>query len=367
MIKRKVKLYYKYLIQIIFKQLYGKILIPKKKNILLKKIEINHSLFKSFTNKNYNIYSIKNARIFTDNNENVAIIKNNKILPKVSFQQIRGNLRSVKFNSIIQKGTTSFVKKISGRVFNLCQGASGNNYFHFIFDILPKLYLLNLKINLKKIDYFYLSDPKEWQIKIFKKLGINENKLLSSKKNKHIFADEILAVDHPWYNKGTIQNQVQKLPSWIVLHNNKILKKNSKKFICNKKIFLDRSNSLYNHCQIENPKDLKVLLEQNDFSLYRPEKIDFEKQIFLFKNASVIIGAHGAAFTNIIFCKPNTKIIEIMPVNHYNKKCERISKILKLKYFRIVTKKNDSDKQYPYKISLENKHLNLINKIINFN
>ena len=80
MIKRKIKLYYKYLIQIIFRQLYGKILIPKKKNTLLKKIEINHSLFKSFTNKNYNIYSIKSARIFTDNNENVAIIKNNKII-----------------------------------------------------------------------------------------------------------------------------------------------------------------------------------------------------------------------------------------------------------------------------------------------
>ena len=89
--------------------------------------------------------------------------------------------------------------------------------------------------------------------------------------------------------------------------------------------------------------------------------------MFLFKNASVIIGAHGAAFSNIIFCKPNTTIIEIMPVNHYNKKCQMISKILKLRYFRIVTKKNDSDIYFRYKISLENKHLNLINKIINHN
>jgi hypothetical protein len=367
MIKKKIKLYYKFFIQIIFKLLYGKILIPKNKGSLLKKIEINHKSFKSFQNKNYHIYIVKDARIFTDNNENVAIIKNNKILPKISFQQIRGNLRSVKFNSVIKQGTTSFVKKVSGKVFNLCQGASGNNYFHFIFDILPKLYLLNSKIDFKKIDFFYVSNPKKWQIKIFKILGINENRLLSSKKNKHIFANEILAVDHPWYNKGTIQNQVKKLPNWIIFHNRDVFKKISEKFTCNKKIFLDRSQSAYNHCQIENPKDLEALLKQKKFGIYQPEKLSFKKQMFLFKNASVIIGAHGAAFSNIIFCKPNTTIIEIMPVNHYNKKCQRISKILKLRYFRIVTKKNDSDIYFRYKISLENKHLNLINKIINHN
>ena len=38
-----------------------------------------------------------------------------------------------------------------------------------IFDILPKLYLLNSKIDFKKIDFFYVSNPKKWQIKIFKR------------------------------------------------------------------------------------------------------------------------------------------------------------------------------------------------------
>ena len=157
MIKKKIKLYYRVLVHIFFNYLYGKILIPKNKGSLLKKIEINHKSFKSFQNKNYHIYTVKDARIFTDNNENVAIIKNNKILPKISFQQIRGNLRSIKFNSVIKQGTTSFIKKVKGKVFNLCQGGSGNNYFHFIFDILPKLYLLNSKINLNKIDFFYFN------------------------------------------------------------------------------------------------------------------------------------------------------------------------------------------------------------------
>ena len=65
-----------------------------------------------------------------------------------------------------------------------------------------------------------------------------------------------------------------------------------------------------------------------------------------------MIGAHGAAFTNIIFCKPKTKIVEIIPSDHPNKKCKRISKVLNFKYYRIKTKPNNKDKNFPFKISL---------------
>ena len=77
-----------------------------------------------------------------------------------------------------------------------------------------------------------------------------------------------------------------------------------------------------------------------------------------------MVGAHGAAFANIIFCKPKTKIIEIIPSNHPNKQCERISKILNLRYFRIKTKPDDTDVNYPFKIYLENKDLKLMEKAI---
>ena len=79
----------------------------------------------------------------------------------------------------------------------------------------------------------------------------------------------------------------------------------------------------------------------------------------------MVIGAHGAAFTNLIFCKPGTKVIEIIPSDHPNEKCKRISKILNLKYFRIETKPNNSDKNFPFKIILDKKTLKSIEKIIN--
>ena len=363
MIKKMLKFYYKVLSQSFFKFLYGKVIISKSTSNLIKKIKINDSVFRSYKNQYYYFYTIKNARIFTDNNENVAIIKNNTLISDVSFQQINGRLRSAKYNSTLKKGTTSIIKKIEGKVFNLCQGGSGNNYFHFLFDIIAKIHLVRAKISLKEIDFFYLAEPKKYQIQILKFFGIKKSKLISSKRYKHIFADEILAVDHPWYQNGFIQHNIKKIPSWVIHENKKIFLPKSK-IKTKAKIFLDRSLSKYNHCQISNFKTLKDILRKKKIKIYQPEKISFKSQINLLRRSNLVIGAHGAAFANIIFCKPRTKVIEIIPSNHPNRQSERICKILKLKYFRIQTKPVKIDINYPYKIYLEKKDLELIKKII---
>ena len=364
MIKKKIKLYYKNIISKTFENIHGKVFLKKNTSFLLDISQVNDPFFRSFKNKKYNIYRIKKARIFTDNNENVAVIKSNLLIPQLSFQQIKGKLHHAKYNSVINKGTPSLIKKFSGTVLNLTQGGSGNNYFHFFFDIIPKIYLVQKHIK-KKINFYYVSAPKKWQIKIFKILDITENTLINSFKNKHIFADEIISLDHPWYQKGYFQDQVKKIPRWIVLANRKIFLNKAKKTKITKKIFLDRSSSKFNHCQIYNQKEVDKWIKKNNIEAYKPEKLSLEKQIYLFNKASIILGAHGAAFTNIIFCKPGTKIIEIIPANHPNRKCERISKILGLKYFRIITKPDNTNKNFPYRIHLEKKHLKMINKAIN--
>ena len=364
MIKKKIKLYYKNFVSKTFEKIHGKVLLKKNTLSLFNVFPVNDFFFKSYKNRKYNIYKVKNVRIFTDNNENVAVIKNNILIPKLSFQQVNGKLENAKYNSVFRKGTPSLLKKFSGTVLNLAQGGSGNNYFHFFFDIIPKIYLVKKKVK-NKINFYYVSAPQKWQIKIFKILGISENKLINSSKNKHIIADQVICLDHPWYHKGFIQDQVKRIPEWVVFINRKIFLKKASKFKCSEKIFLDRSSSRFNHCQIFDQKRMNKWVKKNDLIIYKPEKISFKKQIYLFKKASVILGAHGAAFTNIIFCRPGTKIIEIIPENHPNRKCERVSKILKLKYFRIVTKSDDSNKNFPFRIHLEKKHLKMIDEAIN--
>ena len=179
MIKKKIKLYYKNFVSKIFEKIHGKVLLKKNALNMFKIFQVKDSFFRSYENKKYNIYKVQNARIFTDNNENVSVIKNNILIPKLSFQQINGKLQNAKFNSVIKKGTPSLLKKFSGTVLNLAQGGSGNNYFHFFFDIIPKIYLIKKKVK-NNINFYYVSSPQKWQIQIFKILGITESKLINS-------------------------------------------------------------------------------------------------------------------------------------------------------------------------------------------
>ena len=57
-----------------------------------------------------------------------------------------------------------------------------------------------------------------------------------------------------------------------------------------------------------------------------------DHELHLFSNAKVIIGPHGAAFANLIFCKPDTKVFEFKPFGHPTVVNKRISEINNLNY-----------------------------------
>lgn len=55
----------------------------------------------------------------------------------------------------------------------------------------------------------------------------------------------------------------------------------------------------------------------NGFKIVSPEKLDITDQIRVFKNANRIIGEEGAALTNLLFIKANSKVLELQePLMH---------------------------------------------------
>ena len=78
------------------------------------------------------------------------------------------------------------LKKIDGKIFCLVQGGSGNNYFHFLFDIITKLKIYQQKFSLNEIDYFYVPGISDWQKKILSLFEISEDRLIDSNNFRHI-------------------------------------------------------------------------------------------------------------------------------------------------------------------------------------
>ena len=346
--KKKIQFYFKRFFQLVFMLIYGKIKyknnVITSKNITKKKIENIISDINS--SKSYFSYKIENGRVYTDYVEHVAIIDDNTLVNEASYQQISGELKDAKENIVLTKGTPRIKKRIEGRVFSLVQGASGNNnYFHWIFDILPKIKLCSEHYLLKEIDFFYISNLQNFQKQTLSILNIEEDKILNSDLYRHIQASELIVVDHPWYHKGFILDQVEFLPSWIIHWLKNVYLKYAKKFDNNEKIYIDRTESKFNHCQIQNDNEIFNFLKEQGFSKYKVGELSFFEQIYLFNNAKIIIGAHGAAFTNLAFCKPNTKIIEIRPSTQSNNNYKRISQISNLNYRLIKTKELDENQK----------------------
>ena len=338
--KKNLQFIFKSFFQFIFKLIYGKI-VYLDNNLIHENIKIDKINSKELidsNNDNYNLYTISEGRLYTDYVENVAVINNNNILDKISFQQKDSKLIDTKFNICLKNGTPRIKKKVQGNILSLVQGASGNkNYFHWLFDILPRIKIFSEFHALKNIDYFYLPELAQFQKDSLKFLGLDNIKILNANRYRHIQAKKLFITDHPWYKEGYILEAVNNMPSWIIhwLRNSFIDK--SEKFECNEKIFIDRTESIYNHCQIQNNNEVLNFLNKKGFTSYQVGQLPFAQQIHLFKNAKIIVGAHGAAFANLIFCQKNTKVIDIKPIEHANYVDKKISKLNNLDFHFIET------------------------------
>jgi len=316
----------------LFKIIYKKIekISDEKNSNEIQKINI-----KKNEDLKYQVYIIKNGRVYTDRISDTAVILKNEIIEKASFQFRVINSRvynaDIKQNIVFSKGTPRLQKKIKGNVLSLLTGGGGNsNYWHWLFDVIPRLALCDEIIKNDKIDFFLLPSNKiKFQKETLNLLGINQEKQLSSKNFRHIICDKLFVTSHPVLRSADATDSIQNIPKWISdwLKNTFVLKKNNKNFF--KKIYIDRSDSISNvkHLRtIENEEEVKNYLSSIGFEIVRLSEHSFEDQVSIFNAAETIVGLHGAGFANIVFSKPNTKIIELKTKSHLGKEIENLAK-----------------------------------------
>ena len=66
-----------------------------------------------------------------------------------------GDLIDPSKNIVLSKGTPRLKKKFKGKVLSILQGASGNNYGHWILEMLPKIKICSEHYNLNDLNYIY--------------------------------------------------------------------------------------------------------------------------------------------------------------------------------------------------------------------
>ena len=112
------------------------------------------------------------------------------------------------------------------------------------------------------------------------------------------------------------------------------------------------------HYKIDNQIEVKKILKKNSFDYIQLSKIDWYKQIYIFNNAKTIIGLHGAGLANLVFCKKDTKIFEILTKNDSKRNLYKyVSEKIKLNYKKIIILKNNNDRKIRLNFSILKKYL----------
>jgi hypothetical protein len=193
--------------------------------------------------------------------------------------------------------------KLQGQAFMLGGRA---NYWHLLSEELPALYRLQKNgFTINEFQHLIIHQSRhEFQDQIYDLFDVPKSKFIELSMFPHLQADQLFCFS-PIY-----QPDIEAL-TWVRDHMLSFVKN---KELADRRLFIDRESS--SSKRIVNQKELMEILAKYDFEIFKPEDHSVLEQIITFRNSNFIIGAHGAALANLMFCKPQTNVIEIRSIFH---------------------------------------------------
>ena len=284
----------------------------------------------------------------------IAIInENNQLLAEVSREypgQLPGCEKyDINNHQFLTTEKLPPLEQIDGTVAVL-SGLSGNVYFHWMVDILPRIEILRRhNINFENIDWFLINSIQQpFQKETLQILGIPEEKIIESDRYPYIQAQKLIVPSFAshlgWLEKSALEFSRQTFLNksnitWLEdsLASEKTLN-NQVNYSYPERIYITRHKAKYR--KVINEQKVVDLLNQYGFTTIELETISVVEQVRLFANAKVIVSPHGSGLTNIMFCKPGTTVIELVSPNYIRHYYWVISKQLQLKYYYLLGEEN---------------------------
>lgn len=96
--------------------------------------------------------------------------------------------------------------------------------------------------------------------------------------------------------------------------------------------------------KVANETTLIALLKKYKFIIIDDKPMSVAEQVTIYKNASFIMGPHGASFTNIIWCEPGTHLFELFSINMVVDHFRYLAQAMQMTYsaYHHVIKMNNS-------------------------
>jgi hypothetical protein len=258
------------------------------------------------------VATIKNGRIFAHDINNFAVItEDNKLIEEASFQWVNSPVPASQ-NMVFRTLGFTMPKKFSGTVFSLLtMGAAKYYYFHWMFDAMTKLELLRASGLFDTVDYFLVPN---YDCKFHKEylayFNIPEHKIINSQLEDHIQADNLI-----------VSSEVrleEHLPTWCCdfFYKNFVRSAAKKR---GRRIYIARGDAVRSR-KVSNEAEVIEVLRSQGFEILYLTKVSVIDQVKIFNEADLIVAVHGGGLSNLVYCEPDTTVLEIFPdqyVRHY--------------------------------------------------
>lgn len=202
------------------------------------------------------------------------------------------------------------------------------NYFHWTLCALPRL--LALHSSGIQTDFYYINTQHAFHREWLKKMEIPQEKLIPSSASDHFKPDELLIPSFMGTADLPALSSIQHLRKFMPFSSTKTPER----------IFISRAGS--RRRKLLNEAEIESFLMTQGFSTIQPGELSVEQQMRLFSQAKVIVSPHGAELTNLIYCSPETQLIELFSPRYLNPCFRELSALCKLDYSAVIGEGGDA-------------------------
>jgi len=308
-----------------YKLIYPSHKIKRKRPFTLGELHWKFERDREFVTPDAFFTMIKNGKIFGETGS--VITPDNKIIGDLAVEMGK----TTAHHTYLTLNSIPSPTRIDGNVAVIACDA-GKNYFHWMFDVLPRLDLISKAgVPFNSIDKFVANKcTNKFQLDTLKVIGIPKSKLIYADKSFYGQASSLLVPSYPGLSGF--------MPKWSCdfLRRNLLDKTDLKqKKNYPEKIYISR-NKKNNVRQISNENEMLNIIKPIGFKTIVLEDMPILEQIRYFAHAGVVLAAHGAGLSNLVFCKPECKVIELFSPNYLNLCFYYLSDLLDLDYAYVL-------------------------------
>jgi capsular polysaccharide biosynthesis protein len=249
------------------------------------------------------ILSLEHGKVIGDTR--LVSTRSNRVIGQL--QSLLGIPRPSDYWTVRQK-RLRWTRQVAGTSFLLGVPA-GHNYYHWLFEALPRLcFLAQTREAVGQIDHFLIGETLHpFHDQTLTLLGIPPQKRIRCSKSR-VFECETLLVP-PMPNR-----QPDRIAAWTCGYLRDRFLDGNTAAPGNRLVYLSRRNARKR--RLENEREIEALLSARGFEIVLPESLSFLEQVNLFSAAGIIVGPHGAGFANVVFANAGTRILELFHPDH---------------------------------------------------